>query len=83
VHAEAIDGRDWLVTDGLKGGEKVIVQNVAQFSDGMQVKVKADADGAATGTAAKSATPHDTKPQDNAKPVAPARADPASKAETQ
>lgn len=43
VRAEAIDGRDWLVTDGLKGGEHVIVQNVAQFSDGMQVKTKSDA----------------------------------------
>ncbi|VVE17737.1 efflux RND transporter periplasmic adaptor subunit [Pandoraea anhela] len=43
VRAEAIDGRDWLVTDGLKGGEHVIVQNVAQFSDGMQVKTRADA----------------------------------------
>ncbi|MFJ2993434.1 efflux RND transporter periplasmic adaptor subunit [Pandoraea sp. NPDC087047] len=85
VHAEAIDGRDWLVTDGLKGGEKVIVQNVAQFSDGMQVKIKADATDAA-GAAAKSATvvtAADAKPQDNTAPVAPARAGPASKAETQ
>lgn len=79
VHAEAIDGRDWLVTDGLKGGEKVIVQNVAQFSDGMQVKLKADV----TETAGKAETPDDAKPQDNAKPVAPARAGPASEAETQ
>ncbi|VVE28752.1 multidrug transporter [Pandoraea communis] len=79
VHAEAIDGRDWLVTDGLKGGEKVIVHNVAQFSDGMQVKLKADT----TESAAKPEAPRDAKPQDNAKPVAPARAGPASKAETQ
>lgn len=43
VRAEAIEGHDWLVTEGLKGGEKVIVQNVAQFSDGMQVRIKADA----------------------------------------
>ncbi|WP_052241119.1 efflux RND transporter periplasmic adaptor subunit [Pandoraea fibrosis] len=79
VHAEAIDGRDWLVTDGLKGSEKVIVQNVAQFSDGMQVKLKADV----TQTAAKAETLRDETPQDNAKPVAPARAGPASEAETQ
>ncbi|VVD88075.1 multidrug transporter [Pandoraea communis] len=79
VHAEAIDGRDWLVTDGLKGGEKVIVHNVAQFSDGMQVKLKADT----AESTAKPAAPRDAKPQDNAKPVAPARAGPASKAETQ
>lgn len=79
VHAEAIDGRDWLVTDGLKGGEKVIVQNVAQFSDGMQVRLKADT----AESTAKPAAPRDEKPQDNAKPVEPARAGPASKAETQ
>ncbi len=79
VHAEAIDGHDWLVTEGLKGGEKVIVQNVAQFSDGMQVKVKADD----TPVSGKPHTPGDAKPQDNAKPVAPARDGPASKAETQ
>lgn len=88
VHAEAIDGRDWLVTDGLKGGEKVIVQNVAQFSDGMQVKLKANATDAAnaadaTKASAKPETARDAKPQDNAKPVEPARAGPASKAETQ
>ncbi len=79
VHAEAIDGHDWLVTDGLKGGEKVIVQNVAQFADGMQVKLKE----AATDAAAKAQPPRDAKPQDNAKPVEPARAGPASNAETQ
>ncbi|WP_150620054.1 efflux RND transporter periplasmic adaptor subunit [Pandoraea horticolens] len=79
VHAEAIDGRDWLVTDGLKGGEKVIVHNVAQFSDGMQVKLKADT----TESTAKPAAPRDAKPQDNANPVEPIRAGPASKAETQ
>lgn len=79
VHAEAIDGHDWLVTDGLKGGEKVIVQNVAQFADGMQVKLKE----AATDAAAKVQPPRDAKPQDNAKPVEPARAGPASNAETQ
>nr|WP_246174932.1 efflux RND transporter periplasmic adaptor subunit [Pandoraea bronchicola] len=82
VHAEAMDGRDWLVTDGLKGGEKVIVQNVAQFSDGMQVKLKAEATDA-TRAPAKSEAPRDAKPQDNAEPAAPARAGPASKAETQ
>ncbi|WP_231586136.1 efflux RND transporter periplasmic adaptor subunit [Pandoraea apista] len=79
VHAEAIDGHDWLVTDGLKGGEKVIVQNVAQFAHGMQVKLKE----AATDAAAKAQPPRDAKPQDNAKPVEPARAGPASNAETQ
>ena len=100
VRAEAIDGRDWLVTDGLKGGEQVIVQNVAQFSDGMQVKVKADGAGtkaatAATAnpsttaatvatavTAATSATSDDAGSQDNPASAAPARAGPASKAET-
>ncbi|AKM32556.1 efflux transporter periplasmic adaptor subunit [Pandoraea faecigallinarum] len=101
VRAEAIDAREWLVTEGLKGGEHVIVQNVAQFSDGMQVRIKADA-GAAAGTGKTSAktsgntsgnasgntagntsdrTPG-TGTQNNAAPVEPARAGPASQAET-
>ncbi|VVE71896.1 efflux transporter periplasmic adaptor subunit [Pandoraea captiosa] len=84
VRAEAIDGRDWLVTDGLKGGEHVIVQNVAQFSDGMQVKTRADA--TATANAGKAvalaAASSDAKTQNNAVPVEPARAGPASQAET-
>ncbi|WP_353191206.1 efflux RND transporter periplasmic adaptor subunit [Pandoraea pnomenusa] len=79
VRAEAIEGRDWLVTDGLKGGEKVIVQNVAQFSDGMQVKLKADT----PSPTAKADASGEPTPQDNVKPTAPARAGPASKAETQ
>lgn len=41
VHAESMDRQDWLVTEGLRGGENVIVQNVAQFSDGMVVSPKA------------------------------------------
>ncbi|WP_150680485.1 efflux RND transporter periplasmic adaptor subunit [Pandoraea pneumonica] len=58
VRAEAIEGREWLVTDGLKGGEQVIVHNVAQFADGMQVKVKADGaqKAAAASTPAKAET---------------------------
>ncbi|VVD59779.1 efflux transporter periplasmic adaptor subunit [Pandoraea capi] len=59
VRAEAIDGRDWLVTEGLKGGEHVIVQNVAQFSDGMQVKTKSDAT-ALAGQATRQATKAET-----------------------
>ncbi|WP_374627335.1 efflux RND transporter periplasmic adaptor subunit [Pandoraea sp.] len=79
VRAEAIDGRDWLVTDGLKGGEQIIVQNVAQFSDGMHVKRKVDA----VDIAAKSDISRDATPQDNANAAEPARAGPASNAETQ
>ncbi|VVE24915.1 Multidrug efflux pump subunit AcrA [Pandoraea soli] len=82
VHADEIDGREWLVTEGLAGGETIIVQNVAQFSDGMHVKVKAEA----TQTEDTKATPvtsRDAKPQDNGGPVEPARAGPASHAETQ
>ncbi len=89
VRAEAIDGRDWLVTDGLKGGEQVIVQNVAQFSDGMQVKVKPEVDSAEADKSDKSdksdraGKVHAPGPQDNAKTATPARAGPASHAETQ
>ncbi|APD11512.1 efflux transporter periplasmic adaptor subunit [Pandoraea vervacti] len=84
VRAEAIDGRDWLVTDGLKGGEHVIVQNVAQFADGMQVKTRADATDTANAgkTVALAAAPAHAKTQNNAVPVEPARAGPASQAET-
>lgn len=75
VRAEAIEGRDWLVTDGLKGGEQVIVHNVAQFADGMQVKVKAD--GAQKVAAAPTASP--AKPESASGANA---AGPASQAET-
>ncbi|SUA92293.1 Multidrug resistance protein mexA precursor [Pandoraea pulmonicola] len=97
VHAETIVGHDWLVTDGLKGGEKVIVQNVAHFSDGMQVKIKAAAappppppiKPAAPTTLTTpvapgaSAVKAETHAEANARPVELARASPASKAETQ
>nr|WP_246173893.1 efflux RND transporter periplasmic adaptor subunit [Pandoraea terrigena] len=82
VRADTIDGRDWLVTEGLAGGEAVIVQNVAKFSDGMHVKVKAEPTDTA-GTTAMQATSRDAKPQDNGGPVEPARAGPASLAEVQ
>ncbi|WP_334156705.1 MexX/AxyX family multidrug efflux RND transporter periplasmic adaptor subunit [Oryzomicrobium sp.] len=40
VRAERMDGRDWLVTEGLRGGERVIVQNVAQFAPGSQAAAR-------------------------------------------
>lgn len=90
VRAEAMDGRDWLVTDGLKGGEQVIVQNVAQFSDGMHVKVKPEAARAdmssepnRSDNSGKAGNVDAPGPQDDAKPAAPAPARPASHAETQ
>ncbi|WP_217426848.1 efflux RND transporter periplasmic adaptor subunit [Pandoraea iniqua] len=84
VRAEAIEGRDWLVTDGLKGGEQVIVHNVAQFAEGMQVKVKADGEpkvAAKPASAAAAATPDTSEAQAKLESD-PARAGPASKAET-
>jgi len=84
VRAEAIEGRDWLVTDGLKGGEQVIVHNVAQFAEGMQVKVKADSEpkvAAKPASAAAAATPDTSEAQAKLESD-PARAGPASKAET-
>ncbi|MCE4063393.1 efflux RND transporter periplasmic adaptor subunit [Pandoraea sputorum] len=76
VHADAIEGHDWLVTDGLKGGEQVIVQNLTQFSDGMKVKTKVAGNDAkdVKNAGEDTAKSTDAKPQGNGSP--------ASKAET-
>ncbi|UVA78395.1 efflux RND transporter periplasmic adaptor subunit [Pandoraea commovens] len=79
VHADAIEGHDWLVTDGLKGGEQVIVQNLTQFSDGMKVKTKVAGNDTKDAKDVKNAG-EDTAKSTDAKPQG--NGSPASNAET-
>lgn len=41
VVADNLRGNDWIVTNGLKGGERVIITNPAMLAPGTQVKVTA------------------------------------------
>ena len=38
VTARNIQGPNWVVTDGLKGGERVVVENVSQLAPGQKIK---------------------------------------------
>lgn len=40
VTAEVMKGKDWLVSEGLKEGDRVVTSNVATLAPGMQVLVK-------------------------------------------
>ncbi len=38
VRADTLQGRDWIISRGLKGGERVIVENAAQHAAGSSVQ---------------------------------------------
>lgn len=38
VTARNIQGPNWVVTDGLKGGERIVVENVSQLAPGQKIK---------------------------------------------
>ncbi len=38
VRADTLQGRDWIISSGLKGGERVIVENAAQHAAGSSVQ---------------------------------------------
>ena len=58
VKANIIQGHDWLVTEGLNGGERIIVENVAQYAVGQHVQIEERAAPAASSTAATPAVSH-------------------------
>jgi len=40
VTTAGVQGQDWIITDGLKAGDKVIVDGVAKVKEGQEVKAK-------------------------------------------
>ncbi len=57
VKADIMQGRDWLVTEGLKGGERIIAESVAQYAVGQKVHVEERAVPATIAASAPAATP--------------------------
>ena len=76
VDTAGVEGKDWIVTSGLKTGDKVIVEGVAKVKDGATVKAKP--------YQPQAATPQGAAPASNAntaeKPAAPAAAKTEQKA---
>ncbi|MNP64358.1 Multidrug efflux pump subunit AcrA precursor [compost metagenome] len=71
VETSGVQGQNWIVTNGLKAGDKVIVDGVAKVKEGQEVSAKPYQAQPAT---PQGSAPNATKPAQSGKPQAEQKA---------